>query len=54
MPLCFRQRDSHIVDRGSAPGYMGDTTSFVGGVRPVPPRIFEAIKVNATYDADFW
>jgi len=49
----FLTVDSHIVDRNSAPGYMGDTTSFVEGAASVPPRIFEAIKVNATYDADF-
>lgn len=45
--------DSHMVDRQSAPAYTGDTISFVQGPASVPERVFEAIKINATFDADF-
>ena len=45
--------NDHTVDRSSAPRYTGDSTTFVQGPSAVPPRVFQAIKVNATYDADF-
>ena len=45
--------NSHIVDRHSAPAFLGDTNSVVKGPASVQRRIFEAVHVNATYDADF-
>ena len=45
--------DQHVVDRQSSPAYIGDTTSFIQGPAAVPERTFQAIKINATYDADY-